>query len=481
MYDIFYYISNPWLYWSLMIVYIVTILSIVGVILSENRNPVKSLAWVTVLLLLPMVGLVLYIFFGRNIKNKHMISRRKKRRLRRQGMQALHVPLPGWLSPESRQQIRLARSMSGAPYFPGNSVELFTTGREKFDSLLADIRNAREYIHLQYYIFSDDNIGREIADALIAKVAEGVKVRIIYDHIGSIKTSNRFLRHLKKHGIEIKPFFRVVFPLFATRINWRNHRKICIIDGEVGYIGGMNVADRYIDGPGDGKVWRDAHLRVTGPAVAALQYSFAVDWSFMGGGLLTEETREVPRAGAEGDGIQMLTSGPNSQWNEIETLMFKAIGNAKHRVYIQTPYFLPTEELLKALHAAAMSKVDVRVMIPRRSDSSILTAASFSYVTECLKAGVKVYLYEAGMIHSKTMLVDREMVTVGSTNFDFRSFEHNFEGNLFIYSRDFNARMAAVFRADMKQSIAINIVEWRKRPLWHRVYESLMRLLSPVL
>lgn len=478
---IFGYITISWLYWTLVGIYITTILSIIAIILSENRNPVKSLAWITVLLLLPAFGIVLYIFFGRSIKNKHMISRRKQRRLRRQGVQPFRAPLPEGLSEASRQQIRLARSIGDAHYYPGNDIEIFCDGSSKFDRLLADLENACTYINLQYYIISNDEIGRRVADVLMRKAGEGVKVRVIYDHIGSIKTRNRFFRRMRRAGVEIYPFFRVVFPIFGSRVNWRNHRKICIIDGEIGYIGGMNIADRYIHGPAPGKVWRDTHLRVKGSAVAALQYSFAVDWNFMGNGLIDDAVTSEAATGEEGAGVQMVTSGPTSRWSEIEYLFFKAIGNARRRIFIQTPYFLPTDALLKALKAASLARVDVRIMIPRKSDSAILTAASASYVTECLNAGIKVYLFEGGMLHSKTLLVDDEFCSVGSTNFDFRSFEHNFEGNLMIYSRDVNARMADCFRDDMQQSCRLSLVRWKRRSLAKRTFESLVRLLSPVL
>lgn len=481
MSSIFGYIPYPWLYWSLIISYIITVLSLIGIILSENRNPVKSLAWITVLTLLPALGIVLYIFFGRSVKNRKMISRRKRRRLQRARLQTLKAPLPHDLTPENRQLIRLGRTLQHAPYFPGNELTMYNNGRAKFEALKADLRSATDYINLQYYIFSDDTIGTQLADILIERARAGVKVRVIYDHIGSIKTSNRFIRRIRREGIEIYPFFRVVFPWFGSRINWRNHRKLCVVDGRVGYIGGMNIADRYIDGPGKGRIWRDTHLRIEGPAVMALDYSFAVDWNFMGNGLIPIPSTTPPPPDTPGVGIQMLTSGPNSQWSEIAITFLKAIGSAKRRIFIQTPYFLPTEGLYKALQAAALAKIDVRVMIPRKSDSIILTAASYSYITQSMAAGIKFYLFEPGMIHSKTMLVDDQFASVGSTNFDFRSFEHNYESNLMIFSREFNEQLAEQFRADMQLSARVNPAEWRRRPLLQRSIESIVRLLSPIL
>ena len=466
-----------WVYWALSAIYLATVLAIIGVVLSENRNPVKSLAWITVLLAIPGVGILLYLFFGRSIKNTRMISRRNKRRLRQSEAINESSSNISELSDTERQQVDMGRALTGAVFHTGNSVEVFNDGESKFRSLLADIEGARQYIHLQYYIIADDATGKLLADALLRKAAEGVKVRVIYDHIGSFNTSNAFFRRLRDGGVETHPFFRVTFPLLATRINWRNHRKICVIDGRVGYIGGMNIADRYLTG-GPFKKWRDTHLRITGPAVASLQYSFAVDWSFMGNPLITESVDITPRGDAS---MQMLRSGPTSEWSNVEFMMLKAIGNARKRVYIQTPYFLPTEGMLRALQTAAFARVDVRVMIPARSDSRILTYASGSYIMECLRAGIKIYLYEAGMIHCKTMIVDDTFSGVGSANIDFRSFEHNFEATMFIYSADINSQLHRQFLADQKESTRIREADWRHRPITQKALESVTRLLSPIL
>jgi cardiolipin synthase len=473
------YINFEWIYASLWVVYAATTVAIIGVILSENRNPVKSLAWVTVLLLLPIVGIILYLFFGRNIKNKHILSRRLRRRLRRRE-RARKIDFNKLnLSIESRQQINMARTMTGSPFYQGNEVDIFTDGSSKFESLKRDLRAAQRFINIQYYIFEEDNIGCEIRDILVERALAGVKVRLIYDHVGSFNVKNRFYKDMRKAGIEAYPFFRVSFPQFGTRINWRNHRKLCIIDGTVGYLGGMNVADRYVTG-GNFASWRDTHVRVRGPIVASLQYSFAVDWCFMGRQLIEDEAA-APEIKDATIGAQLLTSGPSSQWSNIAMVFHKAISNAKQRVYIETPYFLPTEGLLKALQAAALSHIDVRIIIPRRSDSVMMNLASASYIAECMRAGIKIYFYEAGMMHSKTMLIDDEFVTVGSTNFDFRSFEHNFEANLFFYSSEFNARMADIFKVDLLKCSRIIPNEWQHRPIWRKIGESILRLLSPIL
>jgi len=478
-----YYINMSWLYWGLSVLYAITVVGIIAVVVSENRNPVKSLAWVTVLMLLPVMGVVLYIFFGRSIKNTRMISRRNRRRLKKntpiQNIDPNKLPL----SAESKQQILLARSLTGSAFYTTDTVQIFTSGREKFAALENDLRNARNFINLQYYIFENDETGTRIRDILIERARAGVTVRVIYDHVGSFKVPRRFFREMNEAGILCYPFFKVSFPAIATRVNWRNHRKMCIIDGNIGYIGGMNIADRYIDGGKSFAVWRDTHVRITGAAVCALQFSFAVDWNFMGQPLIEEELPlpAPPQVSRELIGVQVLTSGPTSQWSNIAFVLFKAIANAKRRIYIQTPYFLPTESLLKALQTAALSKVDVRVMIPRRSDSRLLRNASFSYISECLRSGIKIYLYEAGMLHAKSIVVDEEFTTIGSTNFDFRSFEHNFESNLFIYSSSVNSRMAEIFFDDSQKCTRITASAWRTRPVLQKGVESVVRLLSPIL
>ena len=469
------------LYWLLIIAYGITVISIVGIVLSENRNPVKSLAWITVLLLFPVGGLVLYLFFGRSIKNTHMISRRNKRKLR-QGESTVTTVIPENYTPEMRQLTELGRSLCGATFYPDNRVEVYSYGRDKFEALFNDIRAAEEYIHLQYYIIEDDHIGRALRDALIERAKAGVKVRVIYDDFGCWGVSRKFFRSMREAGIDIHPFFKVVFPPFATRINWRNHRKLAVIDGEVAYVGGMNVADRYIDGGSKFGCWRDTHMRITGPAVAAVQYSFAVDWSFMGQSLLQEPVdMSLPKGPGEAAGLQMMRCGPTSEWSNVSLYMLKAIGNAKKRVYIQTPYFLPTDAMLSALQAAALSRVDVRVMIPLKSDSATLTLASYSYIMECLRAGIKIYLFEAGMLHSKTMMIDDRLSAIGSANIDFRSFEHNFEETLFIFSSEVNTTLRAQFMADLQQSTRVRASVWRRRPIMQKAKESIVRLLSPVL
>lgn len=471
-------------YWTttaFLILYWATVLVAIIVVLRDNRNPIRSIAWVLALLFFPLGGLICYIFFGRSLRGQHMISRYHKRKIITK-MAPRHVDLDTLnLSRAERNLIKLSRNLSSSFYTINNEIDIFTTGAEKFESLKRDLENAEKSIFLQYYIFLDDNIGYEIADILMRKASEGVDVRVIYDHVGSFSAKNKFFRKMAAAGVNIHPFFRVTFPQFANRVNWRNHRKIVIIDGVIGYIGGMNIADRYVTGTNNGQPWRDTHFRLRGDIVESLIYSFVVDWNFKN----LPERMEYPYAPDCGIrnmlGMQLVTSGPTGDWDNLALCFLKAISSATRNIYIQTPYFLPTESLMRALEAAALAKIDVRIMIPRKSDSRLLRYASFSYVTKCLRAGMKVYLYNPGMLHAKGMIIDDNLVTAGSTNFDFRSFENNFECNLFIYDEGVNRRMRDIFFADMAQCRKLTFATWKKRPVFQRAVESLVRLFSPIL
>ncbi len=472
---------HHWLYPALFVLYLAVIAGCIAVVLSENRNPIRALAWTIALIALPGVGLIFYLFFGRSLKGLHMISRHNKRRLmnnKRPHAAPLDDPC---LTEEDRQLVKLAENLCRCPLALNNHIDIFTEGREKFDALRRDLSEARHSIYLQYYIFSDDALGREIAGILMDKARQGVKVKVIYDHVGSFSASRRFFRRMCEAGVEAHPFFKVTFPQLANRINWRNHRKIVIIDNAIGYIGGMNIARRYVEGMPDGSAWRDTHFRVEGEIVESLLYSFAIDWNF-----LNPDPAFPPRDLPENRihnhlGMQFVFSGPVDPSGNISMCFLKAIASARKRIYIQTPYFLPTETLMRALEAAAMAQVDVRVMMPRRPDARMLRYASFSYVTQCLMMGIKVYLYDAGMLHAKAMIVDDNLVTAGSTNFDFRSFENNFEANLLIYDAEVNKRMRDIFFDDMRSCRKLTLSAWKARPRLQRLLESIIRLLAPIL
>lgn len=472
------------LLWGGVVAYVALMAMLVVNVITENRNPLSTLGWVTALLFIPVGGAILYFLFGRSLRNVRMISRRNRRRLLRAES---HAPLPRLdrsFSPENRQRIRLGYAVAGAMLYPDNSVEVFNSGKKLFRTMFADLRAARSYINVQFYIIANDVLGRELCDILVDRAQAGVKVRVIYDYIGSIgKESLSLFNRLKENGVEVHAFFRIQFPDKISRLNWRNHCKVVVIDGEVGYIGGFNVATRYVDG-GKFDLWRDLMVRVGGPVLAGLQNHFAIDWNFMGHPLLTDAVNPKPvsRKGAV-DGVlaQIVASGPTNRWAPTGYMFFKAISGAKRRVWLQTPYFLPGDDLLKALQCAALSGVDVRVMVPRKSDSAILTYASNSFVEDCLLAGIKVLFFRPGMLHSKLLIIDDDFSTLGSTNFDYRSFEHNFEENIVMYSAEANALLASLYADDEKGCDRIRLSQWNTRPRREKMRESLCRLLSPIL
>ncbi len=471
---------SHWLYNTLYILYLLLVASSIFVVISENRNPSKSLAWILALMFLPVVGLVLYLFFGQSLRNERMLSKQNRLLLQASNkppkVDLDHLPL----STTSRRMLTLCYKLGKAPYYPGNKVRMYIKGREKFADLIDDLRQARHFIHMQYFIFRDDNLGCQIRDELVAAAQRGVEVRVLFDDMGSWTVNRRFFRDMQKNGIDVHPFMRVAFPNPSLRINYRNHRKIVVIDGKIGYIGGMNIADRYVNGDDDHS-WRDTHLRIEGPAVHGLQFSFAIDWSYECKTLLSGDFY-FPQIEPAGDkGIQIITSGPIGGWENIALICQQIVSTASRYVYIQTPYFLPTDTLINALSVAALSGIDVRIMIPNRPDSIILRWGSFSYIAQMLQAGVRVYLYQPGVMHAKTIVADDEIVSIGSANFDFRSFEHNFETNALVYDKELALRVKADFCNDATECHETNASEWQDRPWAQKVCESVVRLISPVL
>ncbi len=463
------------------ILYLLASLTVIGVVISENRNPVKSMAWVLVLLLLPVAGLIIYLVFGRSLKGMKLISRSDLRELRAMNHFPEHGELPEGLTDESHQIIAMVDKLIEPHLFAGNSIDAFTSGQDKFDALKRDIAAAQDYIHIQYFIIEYDAIGKEIIGLLADKARQGVAVRVLYDYVGSHPMSARALKLMRSAGIEVHAFMQVTLANMPFRINWRNHRKVAVIDGKVGYMGGMNIADRYVTGSKKQRPWRDTHYRITGEAVSALQASFAIDWNFTTRKLLNVEAQPIARPDGGGCLMQMANSGPASRWNNISMIFLNAISLAKRSVYLQTPYFLPSDALLQVLQSGALSGVDVRVMLPARTDSRLLQLATGSYIKECLLAGIKIYFYEPTMLHAKVLIIDDEFVTSGSTNFDFRSFEHNFEINALVYDKGFNRQMKDIFEQDMQQSARMSMGRWKRRPLVQKALESVVRLISPIL
>lgn len=451
----------------------------------DNRQPAKTIAWVLVLLFVPVVGIVLYIFFGQNTRKMKLISGRSLDQLSKRSMlefvEQRNLRMPEYFS----SLVRLFTNQSLSLPFKDNAVEFYTDGYQFFPALLQAIKGATNHIHLDTYIFADDPLGRLVSDALIAKAREGVEVRLIYDDVGCWRVPERFFDRMRQAGVKVRSFMPVRFPAFTSKVNYRNHRKVCVIDGTQGFIGGMNIALRYVKGLHGGTLpWRDTHMRLRGSVVYALQRAFLVDWYFVDRTLINDHRYYPPMPWhISNDSLaQVVTSSPIAQWPDIMQGYVRILLEAKRYVYMETPYFLPTEPVLFAMRTAALAGVDVRLLIPRRSDAWLIQLASMSYVTETLEAGVKVRLYEKGFNHSKLLVADDQISTCGSTNIDFRSFENNFEANVFFYDRQTALRIKDIYMRD--EDCSINFSEARElhhRPYMHRFVESLLRLLSPLL
>lgn len=462
-----------------LVLYTVTILGIVLVIITDNRNPLKTLPWIIVLVLAPVVGLVFYFFFGQNLSKQRIISRRMRKRIAMQLEEAPDAGRPEIPDPYDPLARLVYNTIHSVPLY-GSRITPYTDGASKMEALLAEIARARHHIHLQYYIFCDDKTGCRLRDALAEKARQGVEVRILYDDVGCSGVKKSFFEGMRSAGIEVYAFLHVKFPLFTSKVNYRNHRKIVVIDGRVGFIGGMNVADRYVFGTKWGS-WRDTHFRIEGNGAAGLQASFLSDWS---------ATTKQHIAGGEyfpaaerftDDVLQIVPSGPFGKWRTLLQADSYAISNARRRIWIQTPYYLPSDVLNTALQVAALAGIDVRLMLPARSDSKIVDLASHSYLDDMMKAGVKILFYRPGFLHSKLLIIDDALTVIGSANMDFRSFEHNFEVNAFAYDAEFTARMAAIFDDDARHCHALTPGEWFNRPRPRRWAESLMRVFSPLL
>lgn len=472
-------------------IYLVTVWSIAVLIVLENRNPVKTMSWVLVLVLLPYVGLILYIFFGQNYRKQKLISRKSIKQIElingyydilKNKFTINQINLPKNLE-KHRRLISLLFRNNHTLFTANNKLSILNNGTEKFPKLLKDIRQAKSFIHLEYYIFDDDEIGNSIIDALFQKIKEGVEVRMIVDDVGSWHLKHKFFKKLRSGGIEVHSFLKVRFPFFTSKINYRNHRKIVVIDGNIGYTGGLNVADRYVKGVKKMGPWRDIHLKVEGDAVHSLQSVFILDWYFVSRQRI-KDSKYFPEVSLPKPGnirMQIAWSSPDSDWKTIEQAFFKAIAGAEDYLYLESPYFLPTDSILMGLKTAALSGTDVKLIVPGKSDALITEASSHSYLKEILQAGVKVYFYQHGFLHSKLLLTDDSLTSIGSANMDFRSFEDNFEVTSFIYDPKTTRLAKQMFLYDLSQSKEIKLEEWKQRKLFKKFLESLARLFSPLL
>ena len=465
-----------YIYWCNIIV---AAFIVVRVVLN-NRNPIKTLAWMMVLLFLPLLGLLLYFFFGRDTKRLKYIGRRSLSQIQQRSHLYYRAQKPVEFPPAYSSLVNYLENTASAYPVQGCQVQVIDDMQLFAEELLAAIRSAREHVHLQFYIFEDDGFGTRVRDALIEKAREGVEVRVIYDSVGSWRVAKDFFEDIRFAGGQVEAFLKVYFPILGNRVNYRNHRKVVVVDGCVGFVGGCNIADRYVQGVEWG-AWRDVMLKVCGNGVHGLQTSFLIDWYFANGSLVSGG-RYFPSMPVMGDALmQVAQSNPVGVHRVIMSALIMIITSAREYVYMQTPYLMLNDAVKLAIINAALSGVDVRLMIPLRSDSPILTYASYSYLGDLLEAGVRVLLYKEGMMHGKTMVSDDAVSSVGSANLDFRSFYYNFEMSSFVYSSSVARKLKSVFLNDEKGCHQLSVREYSSRSFMRRCAESAARLFSPLL
>lgn len=497
MVSLFFLSENTYLFSLLIISYLLAIILAIRILL-DNKSPANTLAYLLLFIIFPVIGIIFYLLLGINYRK----TKRFKRKLlfNKQVYKHLQVLTKHNLQQADLVNIELLQDRKGlvqlintdthAPLTSGNKVKLLNNGEEMFPALLAALEKATHHIHLECYIFEPDQIGNQIKAVLCKKAKQGIKVRFIFDDFGSKHLNARFMNEVRAAGVHIHPFYRIYFPFLANRINYRDHRKIIIIDGIVAFVGGMNVADRYINTTkakqqlkGKKRIYfRDAHVMIAGSAVHSLQYLFLSNWSFASNEKLQSSHLLFPTGHMPGqEMVQISASGPDSVRSTIMLTYLTAISTAEKSILITTPYFIPNESIYNALRQAALTGKDVRLLVPAISDTLLVNLAASSYFEGLLEVGIRIFLYEKGFIHAKTMVVDDNLSIVGTANMDLRSFDLNFEVNAIVYGTALNQELQTVFYNDLKHAQEITLSIWQKRSKTKRLLEGVARLLSPIL
>ncbi len=476
------------------IVYIIIMLLVILRVIADTASGSKTLAYVLFIVLVPVVGILFYFSFGINYRKRKLYSKKLitdiglrekvQRQLRQYSEKIIGTDL---LSASHRKLANFIQKTNGSPLTANNAVSLLINGEEKFPALLNALKAATSHIHIEYYIYENDKTGNAIADVLIQKAQQGVAVRFLYDDFGSHQIGKKFLARLNDAGVETAPFYKIKWYVFANRLNYRNHRKIVIIDGKKAFVGGINISDKYRNDHKDENAlyWRDTHLVVEGRATFYLQYIFLCDWNFCHQEKLQFENEFFPEYPpgevAKKELVQIVASGPDSDLPVILYSLIEAITSAQHKILITTPYFIPGENLMAALIIAIKSGIQVQLLIPGISDSKIVNAAARSYYTLLLRNGVKIFEYQKGFVHAKTIVIDNSLALIGSANMDYRSFDLNFEVNAMVYSEEIASQLSQAFENDLKNAVEIDAQKWLNRPKYIRLWEKFVRLLAPFL
>ncbi|MCM3569509.1 cardiolipin synthase [Neobacillus mesonae] len=473
-----------------LIIMIINLTLAAGVVFFERREIGYTWAWLLVLVFIPIIGFLIYVFLGRGVKRKNFyhLSSKERAYLQSTVNEQLDLLKTNYersfpLLKKYADLIRMNLKSSNAIMTTDNEIQIFDDGKEKFNALFKDIQSAKKEINIQYYIIQRDSLGKRLRDELTKKAKEGVKVRILYDEIGSRRISPDFFKELISYGGQVEVFFPSFLKLINFRINNRNHRKLCIIDGKIAYIGGFNVGNEYLGLNKKFGYWRDTHLRVKGEAVFHIQGRFNLDWNQAG----HKENKQIeefmlPTEKHTGSSpVQIVASGPNSRTEHLKNMYIKLISSATKCVYIQTPYFIPDTSFMDVCKIALLSGLDVRIMIPSKPDHPFVEGANWAYVGELLSYGAKILLYENGFLHSKTIVVDQEVASVGTMNIDTRSFRLNFEVNAIVYDEKIAQTLHSSFLRDSALCSELTLERYMERSALMRIKESISRLLSPIL
>lgn len=477
--------------WMMEHLFLVNIVFSLLIIFFQRRNPTTVWAWLLLLYFIPVLGFVLYLILGQNFRRERMFKMKEiegeiKYAVRRQE-ESIYRKKLRLRDPELDRFKRLILynlNEAEAVLTDNNDIRIFTDGREKFQALLSEMDHARNYIHVQYYIIKNDELWKEIEEVLIRKARQGVEIRVLFDSMGCRGMRHSDWARLQKAGIKVAEFFPALLGKLQLRVNYRNHRKIVVIDGRIGFVGGFNVGREYIGKDKKFGYWRDTHVCIEGSAVTSLAVRFVLDWNYAARENLFLEDRlfEIPTYVRNGrDPVQIISSGPDSRSQEIRNNYLRLIHMARKNIYIQTPYFIPDDDIRDALEIAAKSGIDVRIMIPCKPDHPFVYWATYSYLGEMVEAGARCYTYDNGFLHAKCMCVDGLVTCMGTANMDIRSFSLNFEVNAVIYSARTTEKLMDAFETDIAKSTLVTRKKYEQRDFVIRIKEQFCRLLSPVL
>src|SRR4030095_11510767 len=482
--------------WFLIIelLYLLVLVIVCARIIYDTNSTVKTLAYLLLAIFIPVFGIFFYFAFGINYRKRQLYSKKIinddnlcnqiKEKIPPYSAQAYFDA-----DESDRPNKNLAKYLSNemSPLTAGNTARLLINGEDKFPAVIQALEEANDHIHIEYYIYENDKIGRTIEEILIRKAKQGVTVRFIYDDFGSRGIRKNIAIRLRNAGVETYPFYKISFLRMVNHLNYRNHRKIIVIDGKKAFVGGINVSDKYINEPTSVNklFWRDTHLMLEGPGVYYLQYLFICDWNFCSGNALENIKHYFPnehRNKPPGDKIiQIAASGPDSVNPTILYSLLYAVYQAQEEILITTPYFIPDQSLMDALIVAALAGVSVQLLVPEKSDSKLVALAASSYYADLLAAGVKIFFYQDGFVHAKTLVVDKKLAVIGTANMDVRSFDLNFEVNAIVYDDELAASLANVFNADIKDAILLDRDAWSNRSISRKFLEKIARLVSPLL